>query len=97
MMQQLEELVARFERGHIDRRYFLGALAALTYSTIPSSSAATLPARHLTHVNIRVRDVKESERFYRELFGSPARPDGGGRSVRPRFARWRVYRFMSAQ
>ena len=26
----------------------------------------------MTHVNIRVRDVKESERFYRELFGLPA-------------------------
>jgi catechol 2,3-dioxygenase-like lactoylglutathione lyase family enzyme len=25
----------------------------------------------LTHVNVRVRDVKESETFYRELFGLP--------------------------
>ena len=71
MIQQLEELVSRFERGHIDRRHFLGALTALTYGTTPSAPAAALPARNLTHVNIRVRDVKASERFYRELFGLP--------------------------
>lgn len=71
MIQQLEELVSRFERGHIDRRHFLAALAALTHSTTPSSPSTNLPARNLTHVNIRVRDVKASERFYRELFGLP--------------------------
>ena len=71
MIRQLEELVSRFERGHIDRRQFLGALAAVTYSTIPSLPSATLPARNLTHVNIRVRDVRATERFYRELFGLP--------------------------
>ena len=71
MIQQIDELVSRFERGHIDRRYFLGALAALTYSRTSLSSSATLPARNLTHVNIRVRDVKASEQFYRGLFGLP--------------------------
>ena len=71
MIQQLEELVSRFEGGHIDRRHFLGALAALTSSTTPSSTSALLPARNLTHVNIRVRDAQASERFYRELFGLP--------------------------
>ena len=72
MIQQLEELVSRFERGHIDRRHFLRALAAFTYAARPMSPpSATLPARNLTHVNIRVRDVKASERFYRDLFGLP--------------------------
>jgi catechol 2,3-dioxygenase-like lactoylglutathione lyase family enzyme len=71
MIHQLEEIVSRFERGHIDRRQFLGALAAVVYPTSPSLPAGTFPARNLTHVNIRVRDVKASERFYRELFGLP--------------------------
>jgi catechol 2,3-dioxygenase-like lactoylglutathione lyase family enzyme len=30
-----------------------------------------MPARNLTHINIRVRDVKASEQFYRTLFGLP--------------------------
>ena len=58
MIQQLEELVSRFERGHIDRRHFLGALAALTHATTPSARSAAQPARNLTQVNMRVRDVK---------------------------------------
>jgi catechol 2,3-dioxygenase-like lactoylglutathione lyase family enzyme len=71
MIQQIDELISRFERGHIDRRHFLGALAALTYSRTSLPSLAALPARNLTHVNIRVRDVKASEQFYRGLFGLP--------------------------
>jgi catechol 2,3-dioxygenase-like lactoylglutathione lyase family enzyme len=71
MIQPLEELVSRFERGDIDRRHFLGALATFTSSARPSSPSAPLPARNLTHVNIRVQDVKAGERFYRELFGLP--------------------------
>ena len=75
MVQELEGLIAQYERGHLARRDFLAALIALTSGAAaapPASRAhAVLPARNLTHVNIRVRDVKESETFYRELFGLP--------------------------
>lgn len=76
MVQELEGLIAQFEEGHLARRDFLGALVALTSVGTAAASAVTragamLPARNLTHVNIRVRDVKESETFYRELFGLP--------------------------
>jgi catechol 2,3-dioxygenase-like lactoylglutathione lyase family enzyme len=74
MIPQLEELIEQYERGNLARREFLGALVGLTYGVVRPSATrahALLPARNLTHVNIRVRDVKESERFYRELFGLP--------------------------
>jgi catechol 2,3-dioxygenase-like lactoylglutathione lyase family enzyme len=71
MFQQINELVSRFERGHIDRRHFVGALAALTGISASLSSSATLSAHNLTHVNIRVRDIKASEQFYRGLLGLP--------------------------
>lgn len=57
----------------MNRRDFLGAVVAMAYATTDAPAAAPLPARNLTHVNIRVRDVAESERFYRELFGLPVR------------------------
>ena len=75
MIQQLEELVAQYERGYLARREFLGAVVALTYGATTAPPAArtraVLAARNVTHVNIRVRDVKESETFYREIFGLP--------------------------
>lgn len=78
MIEQIDELVSRFERGQIDRRRFLGAIAALTWLPASLSSSATVPARNLTHVNIRVRDIKASEQFYRGLLGLPPAhtPDG---------------------
>ena len=75
MVRELEVLVAQYDGGHLARRDFLGALVAFTSGAAAASPAiqgrSVLPARNLTHVNIRVRDVKESERFYRELFGLP--------------------------
>jgi len=71
LIQQLDELVSGFESGRIDRRQFIGALAALSSLASSSSTPVPLPARNLTHVNIRVRNVEASERFYRELFGLP--------------------------
>jgi catechol 2,3-dioxygenase-like lactoylglutathione lyase family enzyme len=71
MVEQLEQLLARYESGHVARRDFLGALVAMTVPVSRSREQAPLPARVITHVNVRVRDVKASETFYRELFGLP--------------------------
>lgn len=75
MLEQLDDLVSRFERGQLARRDFLVALAALKVGLDRSIAPALFPARNITHVNVRVRDVAESERFYRELFGLPRARD----------------------
>ena len=71
MTQELDELVSLYERGIIARRGFLSALVALMNAPASAATPGLFPARNLTHVNIRVRDPKESERFYREMFGLP--------------------------
>jgi len=58
--------------GQLSRRDVVGALAIRTQAPSRSQSQTAFPARNLTHVNVRVRDVKESERFYRDLFGLPS-------------------------
>jgi catechol 2,3-dioxygenase-like lactoylglutathione lyase family enzyme len=70
MVEQLEQLVSQYESGRLGRRDFLGALIAMAYPA-RAPQTAVFPARALTHVNLRVRNVTESETFYRELFGLP--------------------------
>ena len=77
-MQYLEELLSRYERGQVGRREFLSALAAMTPLAATGQPPSGFAARHLTHVSIRVRDVRESEKFYRELFGLPPMHDAVG-------------------
>lgn len=82
MIQHLEELLSQYDDGQLSRRDFVCALAMLAQLPTRSQSGAAFPARNLTHVNIRVRDVKDSERFYRDLFGLPsAREVVGGAFV----------------
>ena len=72
MLESVEALVTQFERGDLDRRNFVGALLALGVANRPAARKGLVTARDLTHVNIRVRDVPATERFYRELLGVPA-------------------------
>jgi catechol 2,3-dioxygenase-like lactoylglutathione lyase family enzyme len=71
MPESVDDLVSRFERGELPRREFLSAILALAYSPRPHLGAGVFQARNLTHVNVRVADVKKAERFYRDLFGVP--------------------------
>lgn len=71
MPKSVEDLVSRFERGDLPRREFIGAILALAYGPRSLPKAGFLQARNLTHVNIRVPDVKKAEQFYRELLGVP--------------------------
>ena len=71
MPKSVEDLVARFERGELPRREFLGAILALAYGPRPQRTPGTFQARNLTHVNVRVADVKKAEQFYRDLLGVP--------------------------
>jgi catechol 2,3-dioxygenase-like lactoylglutathione lyase family enzyme len=71
-MSELDQLLARYENGHITRRELLLALASVV------SASATLAAepsigsvRQLNHATIYVQDVKKSVDFYQSLFGMP--------------------------
>lgn len=68
MIPELEELVSLYERGGIPRRSFLGALVALTSATASRAASPRATSRTSTSA---CATCKESERFYRELFGLP--------------------------
>ena len=72
MHERIEALVSQFERGALNRREFVSGLVALGVGPRPSKRRGLVRARDLTHVNIRVRDVPATERFYRDLLGLPA-------------------------
>ena len=72
MHETIEALVSQFERGELGRREFVGGLLALGVGSRSSARRGLVAARDLTHVNIRVRDVSATERFYRDLLGLPA-------------------------
>jgi catechol 2,3-dioxygenase-like lactoylglutathione lyase family enzyme len=70
MTHTLDEWLARYEAGRIDRRAFLAGAAALF---APASAAAQKPASvngsGLHHVEIKSTDPARSAAFYRKLFG----------------------------
>jgi catechol 2,3-dioxygenase-like lactoylglutathione lyase family enzyme len=79
MVESVEALVTQFERGEIARREFVAGLLAVAVGRRSEGRTGLVAARDLGHVNIRVRDVPATERFYRELLGLPAsRPVVGG-------------------
>ena len=86
MIENIDALLTSYERGTLNRRQLLQALAVLAAPV--SVAAQTAPAgvmkpRMLHHVNLQVADVGRSEAFYRKLFGfTPSRrvqgPDNHG-------------------
>jgi catechol 2,3-dioxygenase-like lactoylglutathione lyase family enzyme len=81
MTNTVDVLLASYERGTMNRREFLLAIAALS---TPVGGAAEQPvvgvlsARTLHHVNLQVSDVARSAAYYQHLFGFPsARPLSG--------------------
>ena len=86
MIEEIDVLVASYERGTVTRRELLRALAVLAAPV--AAGAQTPPAglmkgRNLHHINLQVSDLVRSEAFYRKLFGfSPTRrvqgPDNHG-------------------
>lgn len=80
MKAGLEQLVGRYEAGHLSRRDLLAALAALI-AAAPTSTAAgattssEAPAigavKQLNHVTLFVPNVQKSVEFYQGLFDMP--------------------------
>src|SRR5580698_7076276 len=89
MLNSIEELVTKYERGAITRRDLVAALATLfiTPSTsLAQRDPAPIRARTLNHVSISVADVERSAEFYQRVFGmtvksregTPGNPVAGG-------------------
>jgi catechol 2,3-dioxygenase-like lactoylglutathione lyase family enzyme len=76
MTEQLNSLLALYERGTLTRRQLLQAIALV--AAVPIGAAAqpaggsVMKGLNLHHVNVRVSNVARSEAFYRKLFGFPA-------------------------
>jgi len=74
MIDNLDTLVASYEKGTLTRRQLLLALAAIAAPAAAGAQApggAVMKARMLHHVNLQVSDVARSEAFYRKLLGLP--------------------------
>lgn len=86
MIDTLDVLVSSYDKGTLNRRQLLQALALIaTPSAIRAQTdgSGVMKARMMHHVNLQVSDVARSEAFYRKLFGlSPSRrvqgPDNHG-------------------
>jgi catechol 2,3-dioxygenase-like lactoylglutathione lyase family enzyme len=86
MIENIERLVSSYDRGALNRRKLLSALAVLIAA--PAAADAQSPpaltkGRMLHHINVQVADVARSEAFYRRLLGlGPSRvvqgPDNHG-------------------
>lgn len=85
MIRKIETLLSSYERGRLNRRQLLCALAMMTapVASTAQTSSGLMKGRNLHHVNVRVSDIARSEAFYRNLFGfAPSRrvqgPDNHG-------------------
>ena len=72
MSLDLDQLLNRYENGHISRRELLGTLTAFvgaprTVQGQPEIGAA----KQLNHVTIFAQSVSRSTEFYQDLFGMP--------------------------
>ena len=73
MSAGLDQLLNRYENGHITRRELIGALSALVVAA-PAATAAEPPigaVKQINHVSIFVPDVQKSVKFYQDLLGMP--------------------------
>src|SRR5262245_2336755 len=80
MSAGFDQLLRRYENGHITRRELLTALTAIAAAPVAAAasiapaeqaSAPLGPVKQLNHVSIFVPDVKKSTQFYQDLFGMP--------------------------
>ena len=70
----ISDLVARFEKGQLSRRHFVGTLAALAASGAATAAPAAqeeldFKTAIIDHVSIQVADIQRSAEFYQKMFG----------------------------
>ena len=74
MQSIISDLVARFEKGQLNRRDFVGTLAALAASGTAAAAPAAQPeldfrTATIDHMSIQVADMQRSAEFYQKMFG----------------------------
>ncbi|HJN11635.1 MAG TPA: VOC family protein [Pirellulaceae bacterium] len=75
MSDEIESLVSRYDRGVINRRQLLSALAALAAMPVTAHSAESeakapaFEAKSLNHVTLSVSNVQKSKEFYSSILG----------------------------
>lgn len=69
----LDQLLSRYEHGHLSRRELLGALSALLVAApaVTTAAPAVGDVKQLNHVSLFVPNVQKSVEFYQGLFGMP--------------------------
>ena len=66
----ISDLVARFEKGQLSRRHFVGTLAALAASgTATAQAELDFKTAIIDHVSIQVANMQRSAEFYQKMFG----------------------------
>jgi catechol 2,3-dioxygenase-like lactoylglutathione lyase family enzyme len=70
----VSDLVARFEKGQLSRRQFVGTLAALAASGTATAALAAqaeldFKTAIIDHMSIQVADMQRSAEFYQKMFG----------------------------
>ena len=90
MMQAFERVLDQYERGVLNRRQLLGALAMLAVpsaapaqSPTPGGAAAMAvsPALTINHVHLDVSNVERSIKFYSDVLGAVVRDTSPGNAT----------------
>lgn len=91
MLQAMDELVERFERGALSRRELIAGLLGLGVSA-PAVGAPASPrpieVSGIDHLALRVSDVERSAHFYAEHFGATVRSRSAGAAFMDVGAQW---------
>lgn len=88
MFSEIESLIARMERGEMDRRQIVAAIGAFVLAAASGGRVAagalgassTFQATALDHIALGVTDVRRSRDFYKKHLGLTVRRDNGEHS-----------------
>jgi catechol 2,3-dioxygenase-like lactoylglutathione lyase family enzyme len=76
MIQTIEVLLSKFERGKLTRRQLALSLATLVASAQTTPKKKGLRAVSLNHVTVKVPDLHRTSKFYQEFFAMPLKQQG---------------------
>lgn len=71
MIQTIEMLLNKFERGKLTRRQVALSLATLVAAAQTEAKEKGLQAVSINHVTVKVPDLHRTSDFYQEFFGMP--------------------------